>query len=49
MFNKITMESFPNLEKEIVSQVQEAFRMSSRQDQKRTSSRHIKMLNAQNK
>jgi hypothetical protein len=35
IFNKITAENFPNLEKEKVIQVQEAFRTSNRQYQKR--------------
>jgi hypothetical protein len=36
IFNKIIAENFPNPEKEMVIQVQEAFRAPSRQDQKRT-------------
>jgi hypothetical protein len=48
---KIVAENFPNLEKEIAIQVQEAFRTPNRQDQKRTSPQHIivKTLGTQNK
>jgi hypothetical protein len=49
--NKIVTESFPNIEKERVIQVQKAYRTSSHQDQKETPCRHIiiKALNIQNK
>jgi hypothetical protein len=41
IFNKIITENFPNLEKDIPIQMQEATRTSNRQDQNRTTSRHI--------
>jgi hypothetical protein len=37
LFNRITAEKFPNLEKEKVTQVQEAYRTPNHQDQKETS------------
>jgi hypothetical protein len=40
-FNKIITENFPNLEKTIPIQVQEASRTPNRLDQNRTTSRHI--------
>jgi hypothetical protein len=44
-------ENFPNLEKERVTQVQEAYRIPNHQDHKRNTPRHIiiKTLNIQNK
>jgi hypothetical protein len=50
IFNKMIAESFPNLEKDLVIQVYEAFRTPNRilkQYQKRTSSSHtvVKTLN----
>jgi hypothetical protein len=49
--NRIIVENFPNLEKEKVTQVQEAYRTPNHQDQKRNISRHIiiKTLSTQNK
>jgi hypothetical protein len=41
MFNKIVVENFPNVEKEIVIQEQEVFWAPNRQDQKKTSLCHI--------
>jgi hypothetical protein len=41
IFNKIIAETFPNLEKEILIQVQEASRIPNRHDQNRTSPWHI--------
>jgi hypothetical protein len=41
IFNKIITEIFPNLEKETVIHILEAFRTPNKQDQKRTSPRHI--------
>jgi hypothetical protein len=41
IFNKIIAENFPNPEKEMVIQVQEAFRTPNRTDHKRISSCHI--------
>jgi hypothetical protein len=35
LFNRIIAENFPNLEKEIVIQVQEAYRTPKHQDQKK--------------
>jgi hypothetical protein len=51
LFNRIIAENFPNLEKERVTQVQEAYRILNYQDQKRTPTRHIiiKTLSTQNK
>ena len=51
IFNKIIEESFPNLKKEMSMNIQEAYRIPNRLDQKRTSSRHIiiKTTNALNK
>jgi hypothetical protein len=37
----MTAENFPNLEKEMVIQIQEAFRTPKRQDQERTSPHNI--------
>jgi hypothetical protein len=37
LFNGITAENFPNLEKKRVTQVQEAFRIPNYQDQNKTS------------
>jgi hypothetical protein len=41
ILNKMISENFPNLEKELLIQVQEATRMPNRLDQNKTSSRHI--------
>jgi hypothetical protein len=41
IFNKIIIENFPNLEKAILIQVQEAYRTPNRLDQNRTTIRHI--------
>jgi hypothetical protein len=41
MFNKIITENFPNLEKVLPIQVQEASRTPNRLDQNRTSPQHI--------
>jgi predicted transcriptional regulator len=41
IFNKITAENFPNLEKELSIQVQEASRALNRLAQNRTSPQHI--------
>jgi hypothetical protein len=41
IFNKIITENFPNQEKTIPIQVQEASRTPNRLDQNRTTSRHI--------
>lgn len=51
IFNKIIEENSPNLKKEMDIKVQEAYRTSNKQDQKRKSSCHItiKTLNPQNK
>jgi hypothetical protein len=51
LFNRIIAEKFPNLKKERVTQVQEAYRTPNHQDQKRKKPRHIiiKTLSTQNK
>jgi hypothetical protein len=51
LFNRFTAERFSNIEKEKVTQVQEAYRIPSCQDQKISSHRHIiiKTLSTQNK
>jgi hypothetical protein len=51
LFNRIIAENFPNLKKERLTQVQEAYRTPNHQDQKRNTSRHIiiKSLSTQNK
>jgi hypothetical protein len=41
MFNKIITENFPNLEKSMPIQMQEASRTPNRADQNRTTPRHI--------
>ena len=41
IFEEITVENFPNMEKEIVNQVQEAQRVSYRINPRRNMSRHI--------
>jgi hypothetical protein len=41
MFNKIIAENFPNLEKELLIQVQETSRTPNRLEQNRTSPRHM--------
>jgi hypothetical protein len=51
IFNKIIAEIFPNLEKELSSQVQEVFRKPNRLNQNRTSQWHIivKTTNTENR
>ena len=51
IFNKIIKENFPNLKKEMPMNIQEAYRTPNRLNQKRNSSRHIRVKtpNAQNK
>jgi hypothetical protein len=51
IFNKIIEENFPNLKKEMLMNIQEAYRTPNRLDQKRNSSRHIiiRTTNAVNK
>ena len=41
MFEEIIVENFPNMEKEIVNQVQEAQRIPYRINPRRNTSRHI--------
>jgi hypothetical protein len=41
IFNKIIEENFPNLKKEVPTNIQEAYRTPNRLDQKRNSSCHI--------
>jgi chromosome segregation ATPase len=41
IFNKIIEENFPNLKKEMPINIQEAYRIPNRLDQKRNSSHHI--------
>jgi hypothetical protein len=41
IFNKVKPENFPNFEKEILIQVQEAVKVPSRQDQNRPFPKHI--------
>jgi hypothetical protein len=41
IFNEIITENFPNLEKDIPIQMQEASRTPNRPDQNRTTPRHI--------
>ena len=41
IFNKIVEENFPNLEKKMSMNIQEAFRIPNRLDQNRNSSHHI--------
>jgi hypothetical protein len=41
IFNKIIEETFPNLKKEMSMNIQEAYRIPNRLDQKRNSSCHI--------
>jgi hypothetical protein len=41
MFNKIIAENFPNLEKELLIQVQETSRTPNRLEQNRNSPRHM--------
>jgi chromosome segregation ATPase len=43
IFNKIITENFPNLEKTMLIQVQEASRTPKRLDQNRTTPQHIKL------
>ena len=51
IFNKIIEENFPKLKKEMPMNIQEAYRISNRLDQKRNSSQHIiiRTTNALNK
>jgi prefoldin subunit 5 len=51
IFNKIIEENFPNLKKEMPMNIQEAYKIPNRLDQKRNFSNHIivKTSNAQNK
>ena len=51
IFNKVIEENFPNLKREMVIIIQEAYRTPNRLDQKRNFSCHMimKTLNAQNK
>jgi hypothetical protein len=51
IFNKIIEENFPNVKKEMPTNIQEAYRTPNRLDQKRNSSCHIisKTPNEQNK
>jgi hypothetical protein len=51
LFSRIIIENFPNLEKERVTQVQEAYRKPNLEDQIRNMLRHIiiKTLSIQNK
>jgi hypothetical protein len=51
IFNKIIEENFPNLKKEMIRNMQEAYRRLNRLDQKRNSSGHIiiRTTNALNK
>ena len=51
IFNKIIEENFPNLKKEMLMKIQEAYRTPNRLDLKRNSSRHIIIIttNALNK
>jgi hypothetical protein len=41
IFNKIIEENFPNLKKEMPMNIQEAYRIPNRMDQKKNSSCHI--------
>jgi hypothetical protein len=41
IFNKVIEENFPNLKKEMAINVQEAYRISNRWDQKRKPIHHI--------
>jgi hypothetical protein len=41
IFNKIMEENFPNLKKEMLMNIQEAYRTLNRLDHKRNSSQHI--------
>jgi hypothetical protein len=43
IYNKIIAENSPNIEKEMITQIQEAFRTLSRECQKRTSPHHIRV------
>ena len=51
VFNKIIEENFPNLKKEMIIEMDEAYKTPNKWDQKRKSSCHIiiKTLNPQNK
>jgi hypothetical protein len=50
-FNKIIAENFPNLKKEMLIQVQKAFRTPNRHDQNRITPQHIilTILSTENK
>jgi hypothetical protein len=41
IFNTIIEENFPNLKKEMLMNIQEAYRIPNRMDHKRNSSQHI--------
>jgi hypothetical protein len=51
IFNKMTVENFPNLEKQMPIQIQEASRTPNRKDRNRTSSNYIilKTISTDNK
>ena len=51
LFEKVTMENFPNLRREKVTQIQETQRVPSKTNPKRPTSRHIiiKMVKSQDK
>jgi hypothetical protein len=51
IFNRIIAEKFPNLKKEIVTQMQEPYRTPNHQDQNKKHPRHtiIKALSTQDK
>jgi hypothetical protein len=51
IFNKIIEENFPNLNREMTMNIQEAYRTPNELDQKRNSSQHIiiRTTNALNK
>jgi hypothetical protein len=50
-FNEVIAENFPNLKKEMPTQIQEAFRTPNQKDQNRISPWHniVKTLSAENK
>ena len=41
LFREVILEKFPNIDKEVDTQVQETYRTPNRQDQRRGSPRHI--------
>ena len=49
LFREVILENFPNIEREVDTQVQETYRTPNRQDQRRGSPRHIiiKLTNAE--